>query len=355
LSFFGSGYSNIPQFAPTGRAVYAVDMLTGELVARWDLDDIANQASVNDSTLENTVPGGIALVDTDIDPSSSGYGFVDRAYFGDLEGRVWKLDISNDATFDGTTGLVNNWPECLVFDAGDPEQDGVRTWAPIVTTPAVALLRPSDDVVYRPTLYFGTGGDDETDANLAYRFYAIRDDAADNACAGTKAVDDLTLVDNEWFIEGDVNFRFWTDPVVVGNAVYFASLFGEIDSVNPCSNQSVDSSGVGSQVFGRAITRFNTGSAILQPGESVLVGAGGAENFFTTTTKIRNMPTSASTATNAVAVGAPSEPPAGERIYFQSFSDSSGDNPGVLTINAARQSLNPASVRIVRWREIPVN
>ncbi|MEM6733321.1 MAG: PilC/PilY family type IV pilus protein, partial [Myxococcota bacterium] len=147
--FFGSGYDNIAaDTVSVGRSVYAISVEDGTIYERWDMSDLAFDASNNPSTIQNTLPGGVRLADRDQN------GYVDRAYFGDLEGRLWKVDMSVATTESDLRpgGEVAPWPEtetpwdaCVLFDAGQPSTDGAtsstpRTWAPIITTPEVALF-----------------------------------------------------------------------------------------------------------------------------------------------------------------------------------------------------------------------
>ncbi|MEO1173736.1 MAG: hypothetical protein AAFX94_17055, partial [Myxococcota bacterium] len=113
LAFFGSGYNNLTQTPDiVGRSLYALDVLTGEEVARWTFNDLAYDSSDNVSTIDNTLPGSPSVADIDDD------GIVDRVYIGDLEGRMWKVDVSASGT--RTAGLVPDtvWPACVLFDAG---------------------------------------------------------------------------------------------------------------------------------------------------------------------------------------------------------------------------------------------
>lgn len=349
LTFFGSGYRNI-EFGDAGRSVYAVDTFTGELVAQWDVDDIAFDNSTNPSTIENTIPGGIALVDTD-EVSDPDYGFIDRIYFGDLEGRLYKIDLSLDGTV-GADGLADEttWPLCVVFDAGDPEQTGTRVWAPIVTTPGVALLAPQGSATLAPTVYFGTGGDDSTPTDVGFRFYAIRDDSPDGACApAPKRTDQFLTTNNEFFVETDPNFKFWTNPRIVGDAVYAASIQGQIESVNPCS----DTSG-GGFIYGLAIESTVISGFRREPGESILIADNQFVDTFVTTSKIRTMPTTNDATVNAVTTVTRKEPEAGQKIYFRNFASDDTDDTGVLAINAAQVQVLGSSVRILRWREVPL-
>ncbi|MEL6545024.1 MAG: PilC/PilY family type IV pilus protein, partial [Myxococcota bacterium] len=181
LTFFGSGYDNIPS-APdkVGRSVYAIDAVDGELVKRWTFDDVP-EGSANPSTIDNTIPATVELVDyfDPADATAGPDGYLDRLYVGDLEGRVWKVELDQNGIFDGSQVSDTAWPACVLFDAGDPERDGVRTWAPVITKPAVAFPESGVD---SPQVYFGTGGDDRVPDELSdgtevqQRFYSIRDD-----------------------------------------------------------------------------------------------------------------------------------------------------------------------------------
>ena len=96
FAFFGSGY-NPRSTSNTGRSVYAVDVISGELRGRWTFSEIP-ESPTNLSSIYNTIPGGVSLVDLDADPAAPGYGFADRLYVGDLEGRLWKIEILNTIT-----------------------------------------------------------------------------------------------------------------------------------------------------------------------------------------------------------------------------------------------------------------
>ena len=282
LAIFGSGYNNRGAIN-VGRSVYAVDVMTGALVGQWDLDDISD-ATVD---LENSVPGGVTLVDKDLCGAASqpGCGLIDRIYVGDLEGRLWKIETSDNGTLGGD-GLIDHakWPDCVVFDAGDYNNDGTRDWAPIITKPAAAVLK-SDSV----HVYFGTGGDDRADPTVTYRFYAVEDDDAFGAGGcnqATRHESDLYTSDSEWVIgdglqndgnpvtagtalasptdEGTANDRYWSDPILINGVVLmFFSLQGEVESTNPC-----ETIGGTSDLYMVTIRRYrDTSGHIHQPGE----------------------------------------------------------------------------------------
>lgn len=359
LAFFGSGYNNLEN-APdrVGRSVYAIDAVTGEQLKRWDFDDLATESS-NPSTIDNTVPGTPELVDLDDD------GDVDRLYIGDLEGRLWKVEMDNDGlVVDGSVSDAS-WPSCVVFDAGDPEGDGNRTWAPIITKPAVAFPRVNDD---KPHVYFGTGGDDRVPQDLRYRFYAIYDDL--NCTDGPRtqplvAYDDLSIDDLEWVVgdgvatdfsteldpedtEGDVNDRYWSDPVVLDNTmVFFASLPGSIESVNPCDNLGEG----GSKFFGYAVRSFFDETAGVQrlAGEPVF-----DLGFLQAGSKIRQAVVlrKDGTTVGVTRKGAVPKSAAATDVFVQEFATEDAEQPDVLSITAPEQGRPGTEMRILRWREI---
>ncbi|MEZ4272797.1 MAG: PilC/PilY family type IV pilus protein [Myxococcota bacterium] len=361
LAFFGSGYNN-RELYNVGRAVYALDALSGEQLGRWDLGELLASGS-NPSTIDNTTPGGINLVDVDDDT------FADRVYFGDLEGRLWKIDVSADGEIEAGTigdplpvkaGLLKDsvWPACVVFDAGDPDGDGTRTWAPIITTPAIAVME-----LGMPNIYFGTGGDDRApDTGLNYRFYSVRDTDANGTCMSTPlTMDDLSIAQLEWVLgdgkkntpdpnnaapldnandEGAPGERYWTDPLLVDNVAFFASLPGKIESVDPCEATT----GV-SRIFGIALTDFTDASGQSHSAGESIFGAGCP--FIDASSKIRTGPIAAkATQDSMVRPGQESES-AGTRVIFPGLDGSATEvmSPGVKS---------GTRFKILRWRELPL-
>ena len=105
---FGGGY-DVDQDANTqrtaddeGRAVFIVDAATGTKL--WS----AGPDNTHDLNLglTNSIPGGIAVIDLDAD------GIHDRLYFGDMGGRLWRVDLNT--TLANSTG----------YQLADLAQDG---------------------------------------------------------------------------------------------------------------------------------------------------------------------------------------------------------------------------------------
>ena len=82
---FGGGYG-----MSKGRNVYIIKAATGELL--WSLRDIsgASDGLTPSSALTNSIPGDIRVLDMDRN------GALDRLYFADTGGTVWRVDMDVD-------------------------------------------------------------------------------------------------------------------------------------------------------------------------------------------------------------------------------------------------------------------
>jgi Tfp pilus tip-associated adhesin PilY1 len=330
--FFGSGYNNIGE-PNVGRSLWALDAVTGALLGRWDIDDLAAGAK-NPSTIANTLPSSPSAVDFD------GDGFVDRIYFADLEGRLWRLDVKGSATQSGTPLLIDNWPVTKVFDAGQARHDDdTRQWAPIITRPALSVV---DSGTGKVNVYFGTGGDDLAPPDSSYFFYSLRDSGE----VVTRYPDQLDASKKEWRISAESGHKYWADPMIADGAVaYFASLPGSIESVNPCL--SLEGS---SKLYAIAVRDFTDKAGISHlAGQSIFA----PKAYLDTFAKVRQM---------MVLRGEPQQPwakpfslvsVAASDVLFQEFTgDDAWDRPAVRRIpfagiNATRR------LRVTNWREIP--
>jgi hypothetical protein len=340
-AFFGSGYDGRGT-ANVGRGIYAVNALTGALLARWQVDDIPGPTGSNPSNIDNTIPGSISLVDIDSD------GYVDRAYFGDLEGRLWKIDLSRTYAPQppGSPILPNGpgtYPLCALFDAGLPNQSGSRIWAPIVTKPGVAAIDPNF-----PNVYFGTGGDDRAPNTSAYKFYSIRDDDLTGSCRSIpKTEGALSPQKLEWVVSGSPGEHFWADPLIVNNnSVYFSSLPGSADAPNPCQG------GVRSKVYAYALQNFYDASGNLRRSGMTLLDNNNP--FLLTIGKVRS--------SAMVRGGNPDGPSRGgllpaaqgkSDVFFQSLSGKNAvGRPPIERLSTVGSLPVQTPLKVVRWREV---
>lgn len=98
-----------------GRGVFIVDAETGTLV--WSVTPADNSATnLQGAGLEHSVPGSVATLD------SNGDDLVDRIYFGDTAGILWRVDMPGAAL---PTSSQDTWRLTKVFEA----VEGTRTQA----------------------------------------------------------------------------------------------------------------------------------------------------------------------------------------------------------------------------------
>jgi type IV pilus assembly protein PilY1 len=131
--FFGNGYNSANQ----KPVLYAVDPQTGTVSAKLDLCTFAPTAC--SAALAN----GLSSV-TAVNTTGQVSAPADTVYAGDLQGNMWRIDISNS-----TPSL---WTAKVIFQARDPS----GTAQPITTVPAIAL-NPQFPALLGTMVLFGTG------------------------------------------------------------------------------------------------------------------------------------------------------------------------------------------------------
>ncbi len=101
-----------------GRAVWMVDVWSGNVVWRFTDDDFKAQFGYTSGTSMFPVPGAVALVDLG-DPSKPTYdadGYFDTAVWGDMGGNLFVARFYNPGTLDTTTGRATNWFAARTFE-----------------------------------------------------------------------------------------------------------------------------------------------------------------------------------------------------------------------------------------------
>ena len=157
LAIFASGPGVT---SDVGDTLYAVDVTTGALVWRFD---------INDSNC--FISSDITASETDDETGTSIDGFIDRILFADNKGRIWKIDPGNNIV--GTTmSEVNS-----TVDVGLPHR---ALFSTRVTPGGLGVdraisgtLTAATDFTNRMVLYFGTGGSEDTPAAAQNAFYAV--------------------------------------------------------------------------------------------------------------------------------------------------------------------------------------
>jgi Tfp pilus tip-associated adhesin PilY1 len=161
----GTTYANVTSGGNSGNSLYMVDIETGKFIYKRNVGTWStgadNAATGTRGLLPAAVPGEASLVDY------NGDGFVDWIYFGDTQGRIWKVDLTSTADFCSATGTncpaANNriapaqWSPALVFDpyTGTTLPTGSACSALLGTTNNGCVRQP---IFTRPTP-FSTGND----------------------------------------------------------------------------------------------------------------------------------------------------------------------------------------------------
>ncbi|MGB9429808.1 MAG: PilC/PilY family type IV pilus protein [Gammaproteobacteria bacterium] len=136
LEFFGSGYNN----SDGNNYLYAVNPETGKLVVKINL------CAAVPGACNATVPNGLSSVVVANSGGAVGQA-VDRVYAGDLQGNLWRVDISN--------ANPASWVVTVLFTACGGVCAGTN-YQPITVTPAVSL-QPNFPGQTGTIVYFGTG------------------------------------------------------------------------------------------------------------------------------------------------------------------------------------------------------
>ncbi|MBI2839412.1 MAG: hypothetical protein HYX75_13945 [Acidobacteria bacterium] len=221
-----------------GRTFYIIEMETGDLLYSYLTDDVADPLDN-----ENKLLGGVTIVDENLD------GFIDDAYVGDLEGRIWKFAIDNNAgTVAPTAAYGPNVPHFFdddpalqaanldanhsMLSTGNP--DANTSAQPITITPSGTLQYYSDGTSsgYAPLVFFGTGGDNcITLSSGEFNFVdglidpdslGVIDPKGKRFCLGSIPL--LNLSQDE---------RLVGNPVVLGTQAFITTF--QKDPADPCS------------------------------------------------------------------------------------------------------------------------
>jgi type IV pilus assembly protein PilY1 len=207
--FIGGGYDEnqdkrtVTTDDKKGRAVYVVDLLTGEQIRRWEYS--------RDPRMKYSIPSDISRVDT------NGDGYVDRLYVGDTGGLLWRFDIK-DAD-------PNTWSERMLFNSNISAGSGRRK---IFYPPDVTLEKGYEMV------FLGTGDREHpNDTSVTNRFYALKDrglnttlteDNLEDVTNGSSSPEQLAKKEG-WFVSLEANMgeKVMGGTVVGYGAVYFTT------------------------------------------------------------------------------------------------------------------------------------
>jgi type IV pilus assembly protein PilY1 len=193
--FVGNGYDSV-----NGKPVlYALNPQTGAITSKIDL--CAAVAATLPTACNTSVANGLSSVAV-VNTGGELTGYANLIYAGDLQGNVWRIDISN--------ATPSNWAVSILFQA----KDALGNAQPITTTPAVSL-NPRYPQVQGTMVFFGTGellGTPDLSNTKTQSVYGVYDPPAGYSTPLTRASlvqQTLTAV-----AEGST-----TVDVVTGNAV----------------------------------------------------------------------------------------------------------------------------------------
>lgn len=307
VAFFGSGYDNDLD-EEIGNYFYVVDVENGTIIESFEISEDPEPDSP--FGIQNTIPASPAIGDYDED------GYVESVYFGDLKGRLWKID-------------VDQWSLDVIYR--DPYNH------PIISKPAVHR-DSTDGSVY---LYFGTGGDDEATSDATYSFIALKDDGSP-AVEWYLGSDDLAselgiseALKKGEFGEGE---KVWADPVISDRMIYISTLWGSVENLNPC--QTLEGTG-------KIYARYAWGEGA---GGSALFGPGGEPlSFLEAQQKVR----SAVTVGKTQEITQEEETMKKRKVFIQSFTQpTDGANQEPPSEVLAQPVAWQMRLLIKSWREV---
>ena len=221
VAFMGSGYDNDTS-NNVGRRFYAVRVDNGSVIRYTPEITQVNTASLSGArsaysypNIVAAIPGSPTAIDLD------GNGFLDSIFVGDLDGRLYRMDVTGTNT--------SGWTLTAIYTD--------NLYYPIITKPAV-WVDPLEGGPTRARVYFGTGGDDAAPTDRDYSFVSLIDNGGNAATIEWYLGVPALLALSESYQRGELGLgsKVWADPVIADQVVYFSTLRGSIEAVNPCVN-----------------------------------------------------------------------------------------------------------------------
>ena len=245
---FAAGYDQAEDSQPPGtdtmgRGIYALNALTGALI--WSATKTGTCATgatcLAVPGLTHAIPSDLAFVDRD------GNGYIDKLYFGDMGGNIWRADVSAAATADWT---VTKLAALGCGVAGDPSPCPAPRkffFPPSVLTVRAAGALDSFDAISiasgdreHPLKIVATG----SSYNVKDKFFMILDRATSvppgtltaNITGGTlfdATTNPYAGTGDGFFISFNTAEKAVNAPTAVNGQIYFATN-RPIDRANSC-------------------------------------------------------------------------------------------------------------------------
>ena len=236
----------------------------------------------------NQVPGDVMANDVDYD------GFPDWGYFGDLQGRIWKLNVHDPNPA--------HWGICLFYDTGDTGYDNLsdpgtdcdgdlRDYA-LTDSPDCVDAAKRRPIMYRPDttpapeakgwlVYVGTGhveGGSELIDNVHHdHVFALLDKDNIDECNYAELWPGNPGTDSGWPIELAIGEKLISPPLVVGQGEVDFQTFIPGNQANVCVPGTTYSwkvnynTGVGMVELSAGVYARNKAQAGF-PGKSLVIG-----------------------------------------------------------------------------------
>jgi type IV pilus assembly protein PilY1 len=169
VAIFGNGYNNTQDDGTIGSGtavLYVVDLETGGLIKKID-------TGVNDLTSPNGLSSPATL---DVD----GDYIADYVYAGDLEGNLWKFDLSDNTPANWDVAYIKGGDNTPLFTACSEDDCDDTNRQSITAKPAVGFNKGATGY----QIYFGTGTyflESDNSSKGLQTFYSIWDRELDNS------------------------------------------------------------------------------------------------------------------------------------------------------------------------------
>lgn len=220
VAFFGGGVNPDPTNATNvGGYFYMLDVVDGQTLLVRELYDAVQVPDADDidspSTAENTneAPGDPNVIDVD------GDGYLDRAYIGDNEGRVWKVDFTDPDP--------SNWEYCIFYDISDldhnEESDGDIYRKPVWYTPTLARGPDGSILAYFSSSHVEINDValDESDVN---HLFAVADTDLPGQCTYAAKLSDVysgVVPEDAWPKALESGEKLMDSPIVTDKKLIF--------------------------------------------------------------------------------------------------------------------------------------
>jgi len=202
----GGGVEGVPD---SGKAIYVVDLVTGELIREFCNDTSeCGDSIIDDSTVTGNVHGFDCPVDGDVAAYNDSPGTtLTRAFVGDSCGQLWRLDVTNQDP--------GQWTVEMFYDAFEElnlDDDGLDLRRPIKLRPALAIGYQRGELV----LLAGSGNPDTPAGSTPDRVFSITERW--NPAEGG--------YDSEvnWLQELEDGEIFTGEPIVFDQVAYFTTV-----------------------------------------------------------------------------------------------------------------------------------